>query len=87
MKRVYQHPMGRVGDFSKRYGIHAFIWYEAHEMTESAVLCEKQLKKWSRIAKIRLIEQQDPLWQAPWLDTFCHSCRNDGRGYAFQVIF
>jgi putative endonuclease len=35
-------------------------------MMESAILREKQLKKWSRIAKIRLIEQQNPKWQALW---------------------
>jgi putative endonuclease len=35
---------------------------------ESAILREKQLKKWSRIAKIRLIEQQNPNWQDLWLE-------------------
>jgi predicted GIY-YIG superfamily endonuclease len=35
-------------------------------MMESAILSEKQLKKWLRIAKTRLIAQQNPLWQGLW---------------------
>jgi len=35
---------------------------------ESAILREKQLKKWSRVAKKRLIELRNPLWQDLWPD-------------------
>jgi putative endonuclease len=68
IKRVYQHRMGMVDGFTKRYGIHDLVWYEIHEMMESAILREKQLKKWSRIAKIRLIEQHNGNWQDLWLE-------------------
>jgi putative endonuclease len=68
IKRVYQHRTGMVDGFTKRYGVHTLVWYEVHELMESAILREKQLKKWSRIAKIRLIEQQNPLWQDLWLE-------------------
>jgi putative endonuclease len=66
IKRVYQHRTEMVDGFTKRYGIHDLVWYEAHEMMESAILREKQLKIWSRIAKTRLIEQQNPKWQDLW---------------------
>jgi putative endonuclease len=33
---------------------------------ESAILREKQLKKWTRIAKIRLIEKANPEWIDLW---------------------
>ena len=66
IKRVCQHRMEMVDGFTKRYGIHTLVWYEVHEMMDSAILREKQLKKWSRIAKIRLIEQQNPNWQDLW---------------------
>jgi len=52
--------------FTKRYGVHDLVWYEIHEMMESAILREKQLKKWSRIAKIRLIERKNPNWRDLW---------------------
>ncbi len=68
IKRVYQHRTEMVDGFTKRYGIHDLVWYEVHEMMESAILREKQLKKWSRSAKIRLIEQQNPKWLDLWSD-------------------
>lgn len=66
IKRVYQHRMEILDGFTKRYAIHTLVWYEVLEMMESAILPEKQLKKWSRIAKIRLIERQNPDWQDLW---------------------
>jgi putative endonuclease len=33
---------------------------------ESAILKEKQLKKWSRIAKMQLIEKHNPHWNDLW---------------------
>jgi len=66
--RVYQHRTGMVDCFTKRYRIHDLVWYEIHEIMESAILREKQLKNWSRIPKIRLIEQQNPEWQDLWPD-------------------
>lgn len=66
--RVYQHREGMVDGFTKRYAVHDLVWYEIHEVIESAVMREKQLKKWSRIAKIRLIESQNPSWIDLWLE-------------------
>ena len=68
IKRVYQHRMEMADGFTKRYGVHDLVWYEIHEMMESAILREKQLKKWSRIAKIRLIEQQNQTWRDLWTE-------------------
>ena len=61
-----------VDGFTKRYGVHDLVWYEVHEMMESAILREKQLKKWSRIAKIRLIEHQNPKWEDFSLNSLRH---------------
>ncbi|WP_031435055.1 GIY-YIG nuclease family protein [Methylomarinum vadi] len=68
IQRVYQHRTGMIEGFTKRYGVHNLVWYESHEMMESAIQREKQLKKWARTAKIRLIEQQNPEWQDLWQD-------------------
>jgi putative endonuclease len=66
IKRTYQHREGLIDGFTKRYNVHILVWYEVHEIMESAILREKQLKKWSRTAKLRLIEQQNPNWQDLW---------------------
>jgi putative endonuclease len=68
IRRVYQHRNELVDGFTKRYRIHDLVWYEVHEMMESAIQREKQLKKWSRIAKIRLIELHYPNWLDLWPD-------------------
>jgi putative endonuclease len=66
IKRVYQHRNEMVEGFTKRYAVHDLVWYEVHEMMESAIQREKQLKKWSRTAKIRLIETNNPTWLDLW---------------------
>ncbi|WP_333878017.1 GIY-YIG nuclease family protein [Methylobacter sp.] len=65
--RVYQHRQNLIPGFTQRYNVHNLIWYEVHEQMESAILREKQLKNWSRTAKKRLIETNNPLWQDLWL--------------------
>jgi putative endonuclease len=66
--RVYQHHQNLIAGFTQRYDVHNLVWYEVHEQMESAILREKQLKNWSRTAKIRLIEQTNPKWQDLWSD-------------------
>lgn len=66
VKRVYEHREGLVDGFTKRYGVHDLVWYEVHERMESAVLREKQLKMWTRAAKLRLIEQSNSGWCDLW---------------------
>ncbi len=66
--RVYQHRQKLIAGFTQRYGVHNLVWYEVHEQMESAILREKQLKNWSRVAKIRLIELTNPQWQDLWPD-------------------
>ncbi|MDP1774080.1 MAG: GIY-YIG nuclease family protein [Methylobacter sp.] len=61
--RVYQHRQNLITGFTQRYDVHNLVWYEIHEQMESAILREKQLKNWSRVAKKRLIEMSNPLWQ------------------------
>ena len=68
IKRVYQHRNDFVAGFTKRYQVHALVWFEAHERMESAILREKLIKRWSRAAKLRLIEQANPEWRDLWAD-------------------
>ncbi len=62
VKRVYEHKNGLVEGFTKKYNIHNLIWYEAHESAESAINREKQIKKWKRAWKLKLIEKENPKW-------------------------
>ena len=62
MTRVYEHKNGFVDGFTKKYGVHQLVYYEITKDTEAALTRERQLKKWNRIWKIRLIEEHNPEW-------------------------
>ena len=62
VKRVYEHKQNIVEGFTKKYNVHHLIWYEAHESAESAITREKQIKKWERAWKLKLIEQDNSQW-------------------------
>ena len=68
IQRVYQHKHNLVEGFTQRYKCHTLVWYEPHENMESAILREKEVKKWQRHAKITLIEKSNPLWRDLWED-------------------
>ena len=63
MRRVCQHKQGLVEGFTKRYGVKMLVWYEQTESIESAVLREKQIKRWNRDWKIELIRASNPQWR------------------------
>lgn len=62
IKRVWEHKHNVVEGFTKKYEVHALVWYEIHESMESAISREKALKGWKRQWKIDLIEKENPLW-------------------------
>ena len=62
VKRAWQHNEGVVAGFTKEYDVKRLVWYEQHGNAESAITREKQVKKWNRAWKIRLIEEINPYW-------------------------
>lgn len=61
-KRGWEHKNKLVEGFTQKYQVHRLVYFETHEEKASAILREKQLKKWRRAWKIRLIEEQNPEW-------------------------
>lgn len=66
IKRVYEHRNELADGFTKRYDVHDLVWYEIHETMDSTIAREKQLKKWDRATKIRLIEKSNWEWRDLW---------------------
>lgn len=62
VKRIYEHKKNLVDGFTKKYSIHRLIWYEPHETAETAIIRERQIKKWKRQWKLELIERHNPQW-------------------------
>ena len=62
-KRVYEHKSGLADGFTKQYGVHRLVYYEIAEDAEAALTRERQIKKWNRAWKLRLIEEHNPEWE------------------------
>jgi putative endonuclease len=61
--RVAAHKNEAFEGFTKEYGVKSLVWYEHHHSMEQAIKREKQLKKWNRAWKIRIIEELNPDWR------------------------
>ena len=62
VKRVHEHKSGKVDGFTKTYGVHNLVYYETVDDVESAIVREKQIKRWKRAWKVELIEGVNPDW-------------------------
>ncbi len=68
IQRVWDHKNKIVEGFTQKYGVDKLVYYEIHADAQTAISREKQLKKWRRAWKLRLIEEMNP----PWNDLYDH---------------
>ena len=68
VQRVWQHQNDLADGFTMQHGVHILVWYELHEMMESAITREKAIKAWKRAWKIELIESSNPDWRDLYAD-------------------
>jgi putative endonuclease len=60
--RVEQHRLSIFPCFTAEYRCHRLVWFEHYRYVYNAIAREKQIKSWSRVKKIRLIEAMNPTW-------------------------
>lgn len=63
INRAVEHRDGAVDGFTKRYQLRRLVWYRLYGDARDAIDFEKQLKRWRRDWKIRLIEEMNPEWE------------------------
>ncbi len=61
-KRIYEHKNDLTEGFTKKYQVHNLVWFQFHKTAEAAIMREKQIKRWERKWKIRIIEHKNPQW-------------------------
>ena len=61
-RRVWEHRMGSVPGFTKRYGLKRLVWMECHDSIEAAIRRERTMKHWLRAWKVRVILAANPSW-------------------------
>ena len=52
--------------FSGKYDCHKLVYYEGYESAYEAMSREKQIKKWRRAKKEKIVQEMNPNWD--WLN-------------------
>ncbi len=63
VKRVWQHKNKAMEGFTADYDVDKLVYFEDTADVVSAIAREKQLKKWNRAWKIKLIEEKNSNWK------------------------
>ncbi len=61
--RILQHREGEIPGYTQKYRCHKLVYYEACEDADEAYLKEKQMKGWTRVKKVGLINYTNPTWK------------------------
>ena len=61
-RRISQHKAKEIPGFTRTHGLDRLVFYKGFGDVTLAIRFEKQLKRWRREWKIRLIEQDNPHW-------------------------
>jgi putative endonuclease len=62
VRRVHEHRTKAVPGFTSEYNIIQLVWFEIYDDPTNAITREKELKKWKRDWKVKLIEAENPGW-------------------------
>lgn len=62
VRRTYEHKEHIVPGFTSKYMVHKLVYYEIYSDIRDAIEREKQVKKWNRVWKERLIGNFNPNW-------------------------
>ncbi len=62
--RIMEHREGKYPkSFSAKYNLYKLVYFEHYGFIEEAITREKQLKKWNRSKKEKLINDFNPEWR------------------------
>jgi putative endonuclease len=63
-RRLYEHRngLGSLNSFTEKYKCHFLVYFEEYATPKEAIVREKELKKWRREKKNKLIETINPNW-------------------------
>jgi putative endonuclease len=61
-RRISEHKAKEVPGFTRTHGLDRLVFFRGFGEVSEAIHFEKQLKRWRREWKIRLIEQDNPRW-------------------------
>jgi putative endonuclease len=66
-RRCYEHKYKKIKGFTQKYNVDTLVYFEIFESIDSAIQREKQIKGYSRVKKVALINQ----YNSEWKDLYC----------------
>ena len=67
-RRCYEHKQKRIKGFTQKYNVDKLIYFERFDFVDLAIAREKQIKGYSRVKKIALIDQFNIEWKELYSD-------------------
>ena len=61
-RRVGEHKEGQIPGFTRTYKVNRLVYYESMQEVNAAIAREKQIKRWRREKKVKLIETINRGW-------------------------
>jgi len=61
-RRVGEHKEGLMPGFTKKYKVNRLVYYESMPDVNAAIAREKQIKRWRREKRVKLIETINLGW-------------------------
>lgn len=62
-RRILEHKNKTFLGFTAKYNVAILVYFEVFENSEEAVTRERQMKKWNRAWKLKLIEKDNLFWR------------------------
>ena len=63
-RRSLEHKLKQnKNSFTAKHNIYKLVYFEQYQYIQDAISREKQMKKWNRAWKIRLIEKENSTWR------------------------
>jgi putative endonuclease len=63
VRRIYEHKVKFVKSFTEKYNVTKLVYYEQTPDISEALNREKEIKKWRREKKNRLVVNTNPQWR------------------------
>jgi len=61
-RRIYEHNNKLIEGFSSKYNLCKLVYFEQTNDVSCAITREKEIKKWRREKKNKLVEKMNPDW-------------------------
>lgn len=62
-RRVREHKQKSIPGFTAKYNVTQLVYFEETSHPQAAIEREKQLKRWKREKKVKLVGSENPTWK------------------------